>query len=247
MTQKYTIGAGSYELPTREISPANLAESSFLVANDAANTFATAKRSIVADGFLSSAGKHAKLLPLVNDLWRQVFTSTENIGNEAAYLDKRELKLFAVPEITTPFEIARDLEIRTWFRGLTRAEKSAVLERISSGQEQQHTVAALLRSPVALALDQELALVAEAHKSNCIAQNPDEWDLIQAGRESVEWAERGMGHVRGIAHGLTERNETEVMQLALTSGHEAAAMLMFGDSAVANALRIIKNESRKAA
>ena len=240
MTQTYKIGSGTYELPARPLVNPTISELAYLAAFDAAATFANAKPGIINDPHLSTSGKNAKLAPMADGLWRQIFISTTNIHNESLHLDKREAELFAVPKISTPFEIAVDREIRDWFRTLKHSEKLEVLQRISSGLEQVQTVGALLRSPIPMALDQEMTLVQEAHRANRRAEFPEEWQAIKEGRDAIAWAQRGMGHVTGISGGLTERNETEVMQLALTTGHERAAEIMFSEAAVKDMRRRLR-------
>lgn len=240
MTQTYKIGSGTYELPARPLVNPTLSELAYLAAFDASATFANAKPGVINDPHLSTSGKNAKLAPMADGVWNRIFVSTTNIHNESLHLDKREAELFAVPKIATPYEIAVDREIRDWFRTLKHSEKLDVLQRIQTGREQQQTVAALLRSPIPMALDQEMTLVIEAHRTNRRAEFPTEWEAIKDGRDSIAWSKRGMGFVVGITGGLTERNDGEVLTLALTTGHEQAAEVMFDAAAIKDMRRRLR-------
>lgn len=245
MTVKFTIGSTSFELPARQLATQSAAGLSYLTAVDAANLYARAKQSIENDGHLSGAGKLAKLKPLADGLWKQIFVSMENIANEGKHFDAREKRLFAVSEISTPYEVSRDREIRDWFRSLGRDETPRVIEAMKAGGEHAELVGALLRSPVPLGLDAMLTNVREVHEENCKEAAPGEYVLIEEGRASVQWAERGMGFVIGISQGLTERTVSEVLRLALETGHDLAAMALGDAKTIAQVRHAMASEQQQ--
>lgn len=242
---KLTIGTQTFDLA--DTGPDSLPHQSLLVAVDAANTFATAKNTVMNDGHLTTQGKAAKLKPQADALWQQVFVSLENIENERLHWAGREAALYAIPAISTPYEIAMDRERRDWFRALARGDKASVIDAIKAGADHAELVAALLRSPVPLGLDGMARLVEEIHQANCRAASPDEWELIQTGRQAVATAERGMGHVVGISCGLTERPTEVVLRLALSTGHERAAGLIADPATVADVRRRLAAEQQRLA
>ena len=234
---RFTIGAAGYDMPVRVIDKPGVSELAFQVATEKANEYAAEHAQVMNDGFLSATGKEAKLGPKADALWRQIFVSYENIEGENLSLDARETALFSVGAATTANELSRDREVRDWFRGLPMPEQNKVVEQMKAGETHKEVVTALLRSPIPLCLDHLMSVVSAVHQDNRKAQFPEEAHAIESRREGVTWALRGMGFVVGIAHGVTDRKAAAVLGLAMSTDHQKAAELMFGEKAVQEANR----------
>lgn len=242
---QFQIDARAFDLP--ELKDDSASRLSFLTALDAANSYASAKHEIMGDANLSPTGKAAKLAPLADRLWMQIFVSVENVANERAHWDKREAALLDVGAPQSANEIARDQEIRAWWRHATPEAHQKIMADVQAGPEHGEMVRAILRSPVPDSVDIEKRFFRELHDKLRRLDDPAEAIAIDGGRDAVSWAYTGMQHVIGISHGLTDRPVGVVLRLALTTGHERAAAEMFDAASIAQARHIIAAESRQRA
>lgn len=242
---QFNIGKNAFDLP--ELAGDSAPRLFFLAALDAANSYATAKSEISADAHLSSTGKAAKLAPLADRLWQQIFVSVENIANERAHWDKREAALLDVGAPQSANEIARDQEIRAWWRHAAPEARQKIMNDVQTGPEHVEMVRAILRSPVPDSMDVEKRYFREQHDRLRRLDNAGEAVAIDSGRDAVNWANHGLQHVVGISHGMTERPADVVLRFALKTGHEQAAVEMFDAARIAHAKHIIAAERRQVA
>lgn len=232
---RFSIGKQNIPLDNRDLTNPTPAERAFLKALTESQDFSEVKFRVDTDPMLSAVGREAKLKPLIDGVWRTILRSVEVVENERLALVKREKDLFAVPLIATPYEIAMDLERRTWFRGLTPEQTSKFFESLRSGEQHAETVNSLMRSPVPLALDMNLKFIEEIHQQNRMALFPDTWAEIEYGNTSIEWCQMGMAHVTGITHGTTKRSTHDVLVFAMAEGFNLAAKVLNGEKAVDHA------------
>ena len=110
-----------------------------------------------------------------------------------AQCEKSFAALVAVPQLLPSDAVSAsiDLEIRTWYRSLSIAERVNVLAKIEDGADFGRIELALLRSPVAVA-DLELKVITASWERARRAASHDQDASITAGLETCEWAERGL-------------------------------------------------------
>lgn len=217
---------------------------SFHAAADGINEFADAAATVRADAHLSDAGKTAKVAPLADRMLDRLLTAVENLEHDAAHWHKREATLLEVGAPASANEVARDAEIRAWWRSASADERQRIMEAVEAGPEYAELVRALLRSPVPDSLDLEKQHFRALHDQIRRIESPAEAVAIEDGRAALAWAERAMGHAIGIAFGLADRPQHEIIKLAVRAGHERAAVKLFGDAEVARAKAVVAAEQR---
>lgn len=225
----HTIATQSFELPAFERTGVpGQAEKAFQLALDAANYFATAKHAIDDDGHLSTAGKQAKLKPLAENLWRQIFASAKNIAGEQRAIVLKTQTLYDIGSPVTPYEIAIDRERRDYWRSLGSSERIALLGVIEATPVFAPFVKSILRTPVPDLLDVEIMLLRDTFEKIRREEAPDLYALIKDDQGAVDWAERGLAHIIGISQskGMTGITSQGVLTMAIEAGDDAAAMAL---------------------
>lgn len=240
---RFSIGKQNISLDDRDLSNPTPAESAFLKALTESQDFSDTKYRVDTDPMLTEKGKNAKLNPLKDGVWRTILRSVEVVENERLALVKREKELFAVPPISTPFEIAMDRERRDWFRGLSVEQVAKFFQSLQAGESHAEIINSLMRSPVPLMLDMNLKFIEEIHQQNRMNMYPETWAQIEYGNASIKWAELGMAHVIGITLGTTVRSTGDVLAFALANGFDLAAKTMNGEQAVEHARFMAKAKS----
>ena len=242
------IATHKIDLPELPDSTTNaLPVAAFWAAADAANRFHSESVRIGEDPFLSDAGKAAKILPLADQLIRQMLVSTENIINDSAHWNSREAALLDVGAPTSQNEIDRDREIRSWWRSAAPEVRERVMRDVEAGPDHGELVRAILRSPIPDVADLEKKHFRSMHNQIRRLDNPNEAVAIETGRHAHEWAQRGMGHVTGIIKNITGKSTESICRAAILAGHEKAANQIFGTTAVAHARAAIAADQRRVA
>ncbi len=225
----YAIGNQRFALDDLPTSAQNtLPAASFFSALDAVTAYHDSKSQILADPLLSDAGKGAKIEPLANQALSAVLAALENLETESGYWEKREAELLAVGAPTTENEIARDKEVREWWRSITPEQRAKITQEVEASPAHGELVRALLRSPVPDAADIEKRYFRELHNQIRRLENPAEAVAIETGRHALAFGERGVGHIAGIALQLTGRTVGDLARLAVETGKERAAVRLVG-------------------
>lgn len=220
---RFTVGKQHINLPERNIANPGTPEKAFLTALESLQGFTRVRANIENDNLLSDAGRVAKLTPAIEGLYGIVLRSVEVVENERLALVKREKDLYAVAAITTPVQIAWDLEIRDWFRSLNDKERAKFFGVVRAGEAHEYTISALMRSPVPMGLDANLEYIESIHKENRRAMFPEDWAAIETGNAGVEWAQLGMAHVVGLVVQQSNQSIGALVEFALQYFYNLAA------------------------
>lgn len=198
------------------------AETALTVADD----LGTKSAAILGDRNLSSVGQEAKLTPLRTQAVLAVTSLAAALDEHAARVDQREAKMLAVPPITDAHSAAVDIEIRTWWRQLPLAERTAMLEKFGATDDHNRIELALLRSPIALA-DHELKVIRAGWDEGARIEHMAEALDIAAERRAIAWTHETLLHAAAVISSLVGRNGLILETIAAASSIHADGAWVF--------------------
>lgn len=250
----FTLQTGhTFTMPPLDQAERNSAYASiFDGALEVLNELSADTARITADETLSRIGREQKLEPIRRNAVLMVALSWTNLLPFERDLDKREATMLAVPQIhpTHSVEAIEDREIRDWWRGLPVKERATTLARFDSEPGLARIELALLRSPVAIA-DLELMAVRASWDRARRVDNMGEAIAISSGRAALDWARRGLGHVAGVMSSVLGWSTDRIAREILSSKEEGIrqGFPVFGISQeqAAHVGRIISVTSKRAA
>lgn len=181
-----------------------------------------------ADLMISNLGRRKKLEPISAELIDTIAGSHVAINMFEARLDKREAEFYAAPELS-PGNSAmamQDYEIRSWWRIQPYTDRLTMINRFKDAVGNAKKMAdleriqvALMRSPIAL-VDDEARLARDAWNDLRRSVNPDIAGGLDAARECLDWARRGLKITAGLAVTLTRHTYNDVLQIVVNSKFE---------------------------
>ncbi|WP_293395545.1 hypothetical protein, partial [Nevskia sp.] len=133
----------------------------------------------------------------------------------------REQALVKLPTLdpTHSAAAAENIEIRTWWRSQSQADRLRMMETFESNPETVRIQMALLLSPIAL-VDIEAQRIREIWSDTKRALNPEEAAFIDTGKASIEWAQRGIAQLGGIARRITNMGNQEILSTIVSHPSE---------------------------
>ncbi len=228
--------------------PANF----FEFAADAVGSYMDAAAEISADKRTSDFGKTERLTPKSAEVLEVIARTSGAIDKYEADRDAEEAAMLAVPSLGAgeSAEVAIDIEIRQWWRGMDQSERSQYVGKLAAGDLAHQRVAlALLRSPVAL-LDRELLGIRDGWNEARRNANPQLAESLTVAREAIEVARRSLAHLAGRTAVLVRWDRQRMLEALLSVNneftHRGVKVYGFTDADVAMTRRRMEAMQRKA-
>ena len=224
----------------------------FNVMLEAVNSCASKKATILQDADLSVPGKERRILPEYQKAFDLLAAAYIRIAELDAIADHREAALFALPKLD-PGHVAcavEDAECRAWYRNLSLAERTSVLEQLRQSADGAKRFLrlqiALLRSPVPLPNDWETEAFGDLWKQTKRLDNPAEAVAIDAERAASAWAVRGLNFLFGILMMVSQWSRAALLSwlIADETRVPAAGAMGFGALDIAEAQRAKQASTR---
>ncbi len=191
---------------------------------------------VMQDPLLSERGKAAKLNPLKVGMARVIAAAAAVNQDAAKQTDKREAAMLAVPAIapSDAASAAVDVEVRQWWRSLDSKQRADMLQKFQDGPEHQRIEAALLRSPVALA-DPELLAIRDSWNRQARIDNAGEATAIARDRYAQDYAGDAIKQAAAIFQASTAMPHGDLLRAVVTGDNpmaNGAAVFGFSQDAI---------------
>ncbi|QCB46625.1 hypothetical protein [Hydrogenophaga sp. PAMC20947] len=226
----------------------------FKAALNAVNALAEQKQALLNDSDLSGPGKEKRLKPAYETGWAILVAGYNRLAELDAATNQREAVLLAVPQLhpTHSACAVEDVELRQYFRALPLSERTKIMTVIQDtpegGERYLRLQIAILRSPIPLPADHEMAFFKSLWKQTKRLGNVAESIAIDSERAATEFATRGLNFLQGIlaSSALTGWSRMELLAwLVRDAGRiDAAKALGFGVFDIENAKQAQKVAGR---
>ena len=190
---------------------------------DQVDALHTLRQEVNNDAMLSPRGKASQLAkPIANMLKSVAAGAGINLDNRKS-LDIREAKMLAVPPIAPSDAAAAavDVEIRQWWRAMPANERMDMIRKFNESPDHQRIEAALLRSPVALA-DPELLAIREGWNRQARIENDAEDVAIDRDRTALDWSDTAIAHAEGCALSMSDMSKADLLRTVVTGNNPMA-------------------------
>ena len=213
------------------------AASAFEVSLDVFATTTVKADEIANDARLSPLGRTEKLAPVHTETISALAGAWWHVDHLEQKVVSQEVALLKVPDIEPTHTVCaiEDREIRDFFRTLPPVERlKMIAEMDSHPAKHQRVQIAMLRSPIAL-LEQEAKLLRKLWADARRAANPSDVAAIDHGKQSIEWARRGLLMLGGLFRSTTKLESQHVLRTILLDGNprRATGWGVFGFNAAA--------------
>jgi hypothetical protein len=191
-------------------------------------TFSKAMDEIAAtraDLDLSPSGLDRRLVPHRTRAVIAVTAGWAGITEYDELLDKREAKMLAVPELTASAsaQAVADSEMRTWYLKLDPSARAKLLRKMEQDDRLLPMQLALLRLPGPLLIaDHELKQVKDLWDRQRRMNDAAEAVHIASGRVVVDWTQRAIAHVGGMAPAALQWSRQRCLRALIESGNPRA-------------------------
>lgn len=210
-------------------------------------------KTLGADPTLSILGVEQKAEPVKADVIGRVAAAAGQVRLFENGITNMELQLYAVPGIDPGNSVVaiEDREIRDWWRSMGNQDRLKMLDQVQSEPvRHERLMIALMRAPTPLALlDHETKFVGEVWKEAKRASNPNTAARIDADRQLVETARRGLGHLAAITAMAMEWKAEKTLRALITSPFETVKygydVFGFDQRQVANMHQRIATEPKR--
>lgn len=190
---------------------------------DQVDALHTLRQEVNNDPMLSPRGKATQLAkPTANMLKGIAAGAGVNLENRKS-VDIREAKMLAVPAIAPSDAAAAavDVEIRQWWRAMPANERWDMIKKFNESPDHQRIEAALLRSPVAMA-DPELLAIREGRNRQARIENDAEDIAIERDRAALDWSDTAIAQAAGCALSLSDMSKADLLRTVVTGNNPMA-------------------------
>jgi hypothetical protein len=220
----------------------------FAAAAEQVDELGALTKQVESDQTLSELGKLQKLDPQRETLIRRIAGHIAELDKFEKSINTREAKLLEVPTLhrEAAAEAAIDIEIRSWWRGLTVPERADLMKRMNDEPGHERVELALLRAPYGR-VDLEIRSIRESWNQAKRMENPAEVVAIADDRAALAWAQRGFGHLIALTAGTTRFQAERVLAIIVKDEYTAPAAPLWGfePAAIAHAKFKLEEAARR--
>lgn len=210
-------------------------------------------KTLGADPTLSILGVEQKAEPVKADVISRVAAAAGQVRLFENGITNMELQLYAVPGIDPGNSVAaiEDREIRDWWRSIDNKDRMKLLDQVQAVPVQhERLMIALMRAPAPLALlDHETKFIGEVWRDAKRDSDPGTAARIDADRQLVETARRGLGHLAGITSMAMGWKAEKTLRTLVSSPYETVKygydIFGFDQRQVANMNQRIATEPKR--